>query len=83
MSSRSLPASAARVTAAAVLIGEQPGSRRAEGTRGRLECDWQRKRMYLFGRRLHHGLTGAVFVAVGLGLMWHDRADRWWRASAE
>jgi hypothetical protein len=39
--------------------------------------------MYLFGRRLHHGLTGAVFVAVGLGLMWHDRADRWWRASAE
>ena len=43
--------------------------------------DWPRKRMYLFGRRLHHGLTGAVFVAVGMGLMWHDRADRWWRAT--
>ena len=45
--------------------------------------DWPRKRMYLFGRRVHHGLTGAVFVAVGLGLMWHDRADRWWRATVE
>jgi hypothetical protein len=82
MSSRSLPASAARVTAAAGLIGGQPGTG-AGGTRGRVEYDWQRRRMYLFGRRLHHGLTGAVFVAVGLGLMWHDRADRWWRASAE
>lgn len=43
--------------------------------------DSTRRRMYLFGRRVHHGLTGAVFVAVGLGLMWHDRADRWWRAT--
>jgi len=82
MSSRSLPASAARVGAATRLIGGQAGTD-AGGTRGRVEYDWQRKRMYLFGRRLHHGLTGAVFVAVGLGLMWHDRADRWWRASAE
>jgi hypothetical protein len=46
-----------------------------------VHCDWPRKRIYLFGRRVHHGLTGAVFVAVGLGLMWHDRADRWWRAT--
>jgi hypothetical protein len=46
-----------------------------------ISYDSPHKRMYLFGRRVHHGLTGAVFVAVGLGLMWHDRADRWWRAT--
>jgi hypothetical protein len=54
-----------------------------EAAQGVVECDWERKRMYVFGRRLHHGLTGALFVAVGVGLMWHDRADRWWRATAE
>jgi hypothetical protein len=50
---------------------------------GVVECDWEQKRMYVFGRRLHHGLTGAIFVAVGVGLMWHDRADRWWRATVD
>ncbi len=54
-----------------------------EATQGVVDYDWERKRMYVFGRRLHHGLTGAVFVAVGVGLMWHDRADRWWRATAD
>jgi hypothetical protein len=54
-----------------------------EAAQGVVECDWERKRMYVFGRRLHHGLTGAIIVAVGVGLMWHDRADRWWRATVE
>jgi hypothetical protein len=54
-----------------------------EAAQGVVECDWERKRMYVFGRRLHHGLTGALFVAVGVGLMWHDRADHWWRATVE
>ncbi|MGH3139418.1 MAG: hypothetical protein ACRDQE_06765 [Gaiellales bacterium] len=81
----SLRGSATRVVAGLNPI-EVPGDARRiarQTAQGVVEYDSERKRMYVFGRRLHHGLTGAVFVAVGVGLMWHDRADRWWRAAVE
>jgi hypothetical protein len=84
MNSTTLRASAVRVAAGLNPIEPPVDARRlARGVQGVVECDWERKRMYLFGRRLHHGLTGAVIVGLGLGLMWHDRADRWWRAAVE
>lgn len=36
-------------------------------------------RCYLVGRRLHHGLVGAIFVGVGVGLALHDLKDFPWR----
>ena len=41
-----------------------------------IRVDLERRRFYVAGRRVHHGDTGAVLVAVGLLLMVHDRADR-------
>lgn len=35
-------------------------------------------RVYVLGRRLHHGATGAAFCVLGAALMLHDRRD--WRA---
>lgn len=32
-------------------------------------------RVYVRGRRLHHGASGALAVALGLLAMWQDRAD--------
>ncbi len=80
-----LRGSATKVTAGLNPIDVPADARRGprEAAQGVIECDWERKRMYVFGRRLHHGLTGAIFVAVGVGLMWHDRADRWWRATID
>lgn len=37
------------------------------------------RRLYVFGYRLHHGLTGAVLAALGLGLVVHDARDFPWR----
>lgn len=34
-------------------------------------------RLYWFGRRLHHGTTGAILTAIGTAFMVHDRRD--WR----
>lgn len=80
-----LRGSATKVAAGLNPIDVPADARRVarEAAQGVVGCDWERKRMYVFGRRLHHGLTGAIFVAVGVGLMWHDRADRWWRATVE
>lgn len=35
------------------------------------------RRLWVFGRRVHHGAVGAALVAVGAVLALHDRAD--WR----
>jgi hypothetical protein len=40
--------------------------------------DAARRRVYLCGRRLHHGLTGAALATIGLALMWDDRHDAPW-----
>lgn len=35
------------------------------------------RRVWVLNRRIHHGLAGALLVAVGTALMLHDRRD--WR----
>lgn len=40
---------------------------------------WRAWRCWIMGRRLHHGAFGLALVAVGLALVWHDRADYPWR----
>jgi hypothetical protein len=44
-----------------------------------IHYDRVRRRLWIFGQRLHHGATGALLTllcAVGLGLMAHDWKDR-------
>jgi hypothetical protein len=43
-----------------------------------VQYDATRRRVYLCGRRLHHGLTGAALATLGLVLMWDDRRDAPW-----
>jgi hypothetical protein len=38
----------------------------------------QGRRLYIYGRRVHHGLVGAILAALGLGLLAHDWRDRPW-----
>ncbi len=38
--------------------------------------DPDRRRVWLLGQRVHHGLTGALLAAVGAVLMLHDWKDR-------
>jgi hypothetical protein len=33
---------------------------------GLLACDFERRRLWICGQRLHHGFTGAALAAVGL-----------------
>jgi hypothetical protein len=37
-----------------------------------------RCKVYVAGRRLHHGLTGCILIALGAALVAHDRADVPW-----
>lgn len=37
------------------------------------------RKLYAFGLRLHHGLTGAVLTALGIALVAHDARDFPWR----
>ena len=37
-----------------------------------------RRRVYLFGRRTHHGAVGSMLVFLGAVLCWHDRRDLPW-----
>jgi hypothetical protein len=48
---------------------------------GFLRYDAERRRVWVCGQRLHHGLTGALLTAAGIALMVHDRRDRsiWFR----
>jgi hypothetical protein len=43
--------------------------------------DSNRRRMYVGGRRLHHGLTGVALATIGIVLMWDDRHDAPWYPS--
>ena len=40
-----------------------------------IDVDLTNKRVYVRGRRLHHGLIGAVAVIAGLAAAVHDRRD--------
>lgn len=37
--------------------------------------DSRQRRVYIFGRHLHHGLDGLVLIVVGLALVIHDFHD--------
>lgn len=40
-----------------------------------IDVDFEKKRVYVRGRRLHHGLIGTVAIAAGLVAAVHDRRD--------
>ena len=40
-----------------------------------IDVDFENRRVYVRGRRLHHGLVGAIAVAAGLVAAVHDRRD--------
>jgi hypothetical protein len=46
-----------------------------------IRYDADLRRVYVLGRRLHHGLAGALLAAAGIVLMWDDRHDVPWRFS--
>lgn len=59
-----------------------------EHVRKPLRYDRVRRRVWIFGQRLHHGATGTVLTfggAVGLALMAHDWKDRalWFARGAQ
>ena len=62
-----------------------PGIRRARlyGA-GLVRYDAERRRVWICGQRLHHGLTGALLTAAGFALMAHDWRDRstWFRVGS-
>ena len=41
-----------------------------------LRYDARRRRLWIAGQRVHHGLTGVVLLAAGTALMLHDWKDR-------
>lgn len=41
-----------------------------------IRIDYDNRRVFVLGRRLHHGLAGMAFVGVGLVLALHDWKDR-------
>jgi hypothetical protein len=49
-----------------------------------LGFDLERRRVWIVGQRLHHGVTGLLFAATGVALIAHDWRDRplWFRRGA-
>jgi hypothetical protein len=49
---------------------------------GVVRYDAERRRVWICGQRMHHGLTGALLAAAGFVLMAHDWSDRsfWFRS---
>ena len=47
-----------------------------ELARGLIRYDATRRRVWVGGQRLHHGLTGCILAGAGMALMIHDRRDR-------
>ena len=41
-----------------------------------LGVDLPRRRLWICGQRVHHGLTGVLLAAAGTALMAHDWKDR-------
>ncbi|MGH2839698.1 MAG: hypothetical protein ACRDKY_02600 [Solirubrobacteraceae bacterium] len=53
-----------------------------------IHYDRVRRRLWIFGQRLHHGATGTLLTvagAIGVGLMAHDWKDRavWFARGAQ
>ncbi|MFN2616847.1 MAG: hypothetical protein ABR581_06950 [Thermoleophilaceae bacterium] len=47
--------------------------------------DLARRRLWICGQRVHHGLTGLLLAAAGTALMAHDWKDRpfWFQLGAD
>jgi hypothetical protein len=43
---------------------------------GLIRYDARRRRLWVCGQRLHHGLTGVLLAGAGMALMAHDWNDR-------
>jgi hypothetical protein len=41
-----------------------------------LRYDARRRRLWIAGQRVHHGLTGVLLLATGAALVLHDWKDR-------
>jgi hypothetical protein len=41
-----------------------------------LRYDVDRRRLWIAGQRVHHGMTGVLLLATGAALMLHDWKDR-------
>ena len=41
-----------------------------------LRYDARRRRLWIAGQRVHHGLTGVLLLATGTALILHDWKDR-------
>jgi hypothetical protein len=41
-----------------------------------LRYDARRRRLWIAGQRVHHGMTGVLLLATGAALIWHDWKDR-------
>ena len=41
-----------------------------------LRYDARRRRLWIAGQRVHHGMTGALLLVAGTALMAHDWKDR-------
>jgi MOSC domain-containing protein YiiM len=54
---------------------KRPNARGGAGN-ALVHYDAEMRRLWVCGRRLHHGLTGAVLAAAGVLLMAHDWRDR-------
>jgi hypothetical protein len=50
-----------------------------------LRYDAGRRRLWIAGQRVHHGLTGVLLLAAGTALVLHDWKDRslWFRVGAD
>jgi hypothetical protein len=51
-------------------------ARHARTATGLFRYDAQRRRVWVCGQRVHHGLTGALLALTGAVLMVHDWKDR-------
>jgi hypothetical protein len=47
-----------------------------ELAKGLIRYDTRRRRVWVCGQRLHHGLTGFFLAGAGMALMVHDWHDR-------
>ena len=43
-----------------------------------IRYDRKRRRLWVAGRRLHHGAVGIALAAIGALLVVDDWSDRWW-----
>jgi predicted nucleic acid-binding protein len=43
-----------------------------------IDIDIGKRQVYVKGRRLHHGLVGAIAILAGIALAVHDRKDFPW-----